>query len=112
MFPSKIAIEDIVCNIESFVGPNYWKITFSTKVLPRLNKKWKLVGRTQPYEDYLGNDPCINCYYYGNGINIGCQNDISICDGSMELWVKKEDIYNTMYWQNIFSFDVLPFIAF
>lgn len=107
MFPSKIANEDITCLIESFTGPNYWKLQFSAKVLPRLNKKWKLVGKTQPYEDILGNDPCPNCYVYGNGIDIGCQNDPSNCDNSMTVWVKEEDIFNHNWWKWAFSIDVL-----
>ena len=107
MFPSKIANEDITCLIESFTGPNYWKLQFSAKVLPRLNKKWKLVGRTQSYGDYLGNEPCSNCYAYGNGIDIGCLNNPNCCDSSMTVWVKKEDVFDHDWWTWIFSGVVL-----
>jgi hypothetical protein len=107
MFLSKITSEEIICHIESFIGPNYWKITFSKKVLPRLNKKWKLVGSMMPFEN-IPSYPCPNCYVSGDGINIGCLN--MICDNSMEICVKKEDIFDCDWWKWAFSTRVLPYV--
>lgn len=95
--------EDIICLIEDFTGPNCWKIYFSSKVLPRLNKGWKLVGSTQTYDDYLGGEPCANCYAYGNGYDIGCQNHESICDNNMTLWMSRDEFYYEDYWKSYFS---------
>ena len=84
---NKFLLEDIVCLIESFTGPNCWKLEFSKNVLPRINKNWRLVG-VNPTD----NEPCNNCYFYGNGIDEGCYNDPSLCSFANPVWVKKEDI--------------------
>jgi hypothetical protein len=94
--------------INQFIGPSDdLKNCFSKKVLPRLNKKWKLVGSMMPFEN-IPSYPCPNCYVSGDGINIGCLN--MICDNSMEIWVKKEDIFDCDWWKWKFSTRVLPYI--
>ena len=123
---NNIFSEDIVCMVEEFTGPNYWKCCFSNKVLPRLNKGWQLVGI-----DNDGNQ-CKNCYGYGNGINIGCNNNPEICDSSLEVWMSKveyadksywkwyyfawvlhglnEEYIRPKYWTNYFSENILPYL--
>lgn len=89
--------EDIVCVIETFTGPNYWKLHFSAKVLPRINKGWRLVGCFP--SDF---SPCPNCYVYGNGIDEGCNNAPECCTFADPIWAKKEDIETLEFWKNAF----------
>ncbi len=42
-----------------------WKHKFDTEVIPKLNKGWKYVAK-----DEYG--ICMNCYHYGNGIDMNC----------------------------------------
>lgn len=42
-----------------------WKEIFTNKVVPKLNKGWKWVAKDE-------NGICLNCYAYGNGIDICC----------------------------------------
>ncbi len=42
-----------------------WKEIFTNQVIPKLNKGWKWVAN----DDY---GICLNCYAYGNGIDICC----------------------------------------
>ena len=104
----KMFSEEIVCLIEEFTGPSYWKHHFSSKVLPRLNKGWKLVGSTQPYMEYQGGEPCSNCYVWGNGRDVGCGNHESICDNSLMIWTYKEQIFDEQYWHDLFSCRIVP----
>jgi hypothetical protein len=97
--------------VEEF-APNYWKCHFSSKVLPRLNKGWKLVGLTQPYRGYIGGEPCSNCYIHGNGIDIGCNNYTSICNSSMTYWVCKDEIYDIEWWKWQFSYVLCKIIKY
>ena len=101
--------------INQFIGPSDdLKNCFSKKVLPRLNKKWKLVGYHQPFES---DDPffvspifpCSYCYIHGNGIDISCL-IWSTCINRMEMWVKKEDIFHCKWWKRRFTYSVLPYI--
>ena len=86
--------EDIVCLIETFTGPNYWKLQFSATILPRINKGWRLVG-IDP-DDYT---PCRNCYFYGNGIDVGCNNNPLLCTFTEPVWAKKEDVDTLEIWK-------------
>jgi hypothetical protein len=96
---NKFLLEDIVCLIETFTGPNYWKLHFSNKVLPRINKSWRLVG-IDPNDD----QPCPNCYFYGNGIDQGCNNDPILCTFKNPVWVKKDDILSLHFWKRRFEY--------
>lgn len=84
---SKFLPSEVNCLIENFIGPNYWKIYFSSTVLPSIDKKWKLVGNME-------GTPCLNCYCYGNGIDVGCNNNPLICNSDMSIWMSISD-YNS-----------------
>ncbi len=57
-------------NIKSFLGANInWKHIFTTQVIPNLDKGWKWVAKDD-------NGICLNCYYYGNGIDKNCAQGI------------------------------------
>lgn len=98
--------EEIACLIEEFTGPNFWRLHFSSKVLPRLNKGWKLVGRWAPYMDYQGGDPCMNCYLYGSNFDHLCY-ETSNCVDTCMTWACKEEFYCLDYWKWIFSCHVV-----
>lgn len=52
--------------INSFLIKNIdWKEIFTNQVIPKINKGWKWVAN-----DEYG--ICLNCYAYGNGIDICC----------------------------------------
>ena len=91
--------EDIVCMIEEY-APNYWRCHFSSKVLPRLNKGWQLVSLnvgSMPHDQ--GDVLCSNCYEYGNGRDVGCENNPSMCDDSMTHWACRDDIFDLDWWK-------------
>ena len=52
--------------INSYLGID-WKKIFTIKIIPQINKGWKLVV----FDNY---GICLNCYSYGNGIDIPCIN--------------------------------------
>ena len=56
--------------INSYLKKNDWKQKFTNEVIPQINKGWKLVAN-----DEYG--PCINCYAYGNGSTINCNQSIN-----------------------------------
>ena len=91
--------EDIVCVIEGYYL-NYWRCHFSSKVLPRLNKGWQLVSLnvgSMPHDQ--GDVLCSNCYEYGNGRDVGCNNGFAMCDGNMARWACKDEMFDLNWWK-------------
>lgn len=71
--------------IHDFAGTKqYWKSIYSEQVMTKINKGWKLV--CLPEE---GN-PCLNCYAFGNGIDIPCLSCI-IYNQNMHFWMSYDD---------------------
>lgn len=91
--------------IEYKFGINYWKKYFTNKVLPKIDMKWKLVS-----ESIFDNEPCLNCYIFGNGIDRGCLtcqyalNDTEENHIYMNIWITKNMVYDFNYWRSKYNF--------
>jgi|Laugresu1bdmlbsd_1035121.scaffolds.fasta_scaffold13806_2 hypothetical protein len=64
--------KDVLSHVFGFNRPNSWKVRFSNKVLPCLDKGWKLVyhrpSNNKCYNCYENNN-CDKCHYFGHGIS-------------------------------------------
>ncbi len=56
--------------INSYLKKKDWKQKFTNEVIPQINKGWKLVAND-------GYGPCLNCYAYGNGSTINCNQSMN-----------------------------------
>ena len=88
----------IIDIIESYIDNSCWKIIFNTKIIPLLDKGFRLTSYSYYYKR-----KCIYCY---NNNNRTCNN--FLCNGILDNWMSREE-YNKItkytisdceYWKN------------
>jgi hypothetical protein len=87
---------DIINLIKDYSGNNkYWKNRFNVDVIPQLEKGFKMVA-------LYDNKPCLNCYFYADGINSFCINDL---DNDQYTIISYNEYTELMKHKNMSYFD-------